>query len=195
MNFPLNPLSNATKDHAQSHLEAAVDLADVSIQFVSDVAHLNIAATKASLNDSWTFIKQSLESKDLSKTHELHQAEVQPLSEKMISYTRHVSQINLKAHTAVNEKINSRLSETTHQFNSMITDIQKIAPADSSIYYDSLKFGMSAWQKTVEKLSGTGASLVDGYLEYLKSSSDHFAATPAKQTKPKKGSVVEENTH
>ena len=77
----------------KANLETLSGLTNQALQSIEKLVELNLAIAKQSLSDSVNNAKKALEVKDIQQLL-AHQAEtVQPIAEKIISYSRHLYEL------------------------------------------------------------------------------------------------------
>lgn len=195
MNFPANPLSVPTQDQIQAQLTTANHMMQHAIHAVGEMTALNMAAAKASMQDSVALMTKVVGSQDFGKAYEAVQSETKPAAGKVASYVRHATDIGTQAQAEVFKSVQARVEDTLDHINRLIDTLAKSAPHGAEPMAAALKGQTETMLEAYDRLAKANHALFDGYQQQLAVFIDHFApvATPvraARQTKSEKATVA-----
>ena len=193
MNFPVNPISIATKDQANSALHVGLSLSQHLIDSMSQLVYCNLAASKRTLTDSVRLAQNMLDSESTNQVYEVIHQEVQPAISKVASYGRYVARLGIETQSRVTEVIHARVVDTSNQIHTLVTDLAKVTPMGTDRYAEGVGTGLSTWQKIVEKIAESQISMLKNYAAHLDSYGEHKTSNPTSQPgKSKKSAKPEE---
>jgi phasin family protein len=177
-------LSNATKASIDSHLAALNEFAAKALTTVAEVAELNMATAKASLEHASAAAKQVLAAKDAQEVMQLTSAHAQPNAEKALAYARHMASIMAKAQTEFTSATETRIGQSTRQINQLIDEMSKSAPAGSENVITLLKASVANTNAAIEQMvKGSKQALATMESGFEEISSQMSAAKPSRAKK------------
>ena len=174
-------LSNATKASIDSHLAALNEFAAKALTTVAEVAELNMATAKASLEHASAAAKQVLAAKDAQEVMQLTSAHAQPNAEKALAYGRQLASIATKTQAEL-----AQATETSRQVNKLIDELSKAAPAGSEKAIEMLKASVANSHSAYEQLTKATKHAIETIEENVAESTKHFASTTQKPARSKK---------
>ena len=185
MNIAIDQLSKATKTQAEAQLQAISALAEKTMHAVTELAELNVATVKASLEDGSALATEIMSAKDPQAAFIIVQSQAQPAAEKAASYGRHLAAIATKAQAELGKVAQERLAETTAHFNALVNDMSKVAPAGTEPMVDLFKGNLSQMNAMFDQFSKVGQSAYEQFQSQMNEMGSHFgvAAKPAKSKK------------
>lgn len=189
MNIAIDQLSKATKTQAEAQLQALSAIAEKAMHAVTELAELNVATVKASLEDSSAIANEILSAKDPQAAFIIAQSQAQPAAEKAASYGRHVAAIATKAQAELGKVAQERLAETTAHFNALVNDLSKAAPAGSEPMVELFKGNLSQVHSLFDQFTKAGQTAYDQFQAQMSEMGSHFGV-PAKPAKAKKSAVA-----
>jgi phasin family protein len=109
-----------TQDHfsavAKNHFETQIAIANTfalkTLESLEKLASLNLAATRASLEESTIAAKQILAAKDPQEFFALINAQIQPNTEKVLAYGRHVTKIVSETQSELAQTASDQIAHT-----------------------------------------------------------------------------------
>ena len=94
----------------KAQFDVLFGLTDKAFQGVEKMVELNLAASKAALNESAQHAHALLSVKDAQELVALQTAAVQPLAEKAAAYSRHVYDITTATSAPMNDEVKAAVS-------------------------------------------------------------------------------------
>ncbi|MEY4467869.1 MAG: hypothetical protein RIR21_1662 [Pseudomonadota bacterium] len=179
-------LSNATKASIDSHLAALNEFAAKALTTVAEVAELNMATAKASLEHASAAAQQVLAAKDAQEVIQLTSAHAQPNAEKALAYGRQLASIASKTQAELAKATEAQVAETSRQVNKLIDELSKAAPAGSEKAIEMLKASVANSHAAYEQLTKATKHAIETIEENITESSKHFTPTTQKPTRSKK---------
>ena len=128
----------------RANLETLVGLTNKAFEGVEKLVELNVAATRAALNDAATNAKSVLDAKNAQDLMSVQAGLLQPLAEKTASYSRHLYDIASGTGTEFSKVAEAKASEAQKNFASMVDAAAKNAPAGSETAVAVMKSAVSA---------------------------------------------------
>ncbi len=167
--------SNATKALFESQLSVFNALTSKTVEGVEKVVALNIAALKASTEESLEAAKLLSQAKDPQTFLELSSAQAKANAEKAASYGRHFSEIasGLKAEFA--KAAEKQLDETKCKVNALVEDVTKNAPAGSESAIAMLKTAISSANSSFDQMSKATKQAIETMEAQVSKASDQFS--------------------
>lgn len=179
-------LSNATKASIDAQLAAMSALANKALHSVAELAELNIATAKASLEHASAAAQQILTAKDAQEFIQLSSSHAQPNAEKALAYGRHLASIASKAQTELTKATETRLAETSRQVSKLIDDLSKAAPAGSENAIAVLKTSVANANAAYEQLIKASKHAIETTEESINEAAKHFVPATDKPARSKK---------
>lgn len=134
----------------QANLDAVHGLAVKAYSGFEKLVELNMAATKAIMNESFSHAKAVMAAKDPQQALALQTGLVAPMAEKAVSYGRHVQAILADAGSEFSKVAESKASEGQKALGQVIENIAKNAPAGTESAVAVLKTAMTSSQNAIE---------------------------------------------
>ena len=179
-------LSNATKASIDSQLSAMNEFANKALLGLSELAELNIATAKASLEHASAAAQQMLSAKDAQELFQLTSAQAQPNAEKALAYTRHLTSLATKTQAELAKAPEALVAETTRQVTKLIDDLSKAAPAGSENAIAVLKTSVANANAAYEQLMKATKHAVETVEDSLNEAAKQFAPAADKPARSKK---------
>ena len=126
-------LSSATKNQLETHLALISALSGKAFESVERMTELNIAAAKATLEESGENFQQLLSAKDAQELFVLSASQVQPAMEKAMAYGRQFASIASGAQAELVRTAEEQISETNRKAVGLMEEISKGAPPGSEM--------------------------------------------------------------
>jgi len=113
----------------KANLETLSELTKQALQSIEKLVELNLYIAKQSLSDSINSAKQALEVKDIQQLL-AHQAEIiQPMTEKMMAYSRHLHELAHETQNSFTQSAEKEFQMGQKKMNSLVQEWTKYAPA------------------------------------------------------------------
>ena len=123
----------------KANLETLSGLTNQALQSIEKLVELNLAIAKQSLSDSVNNAKKALEVKDIQQLL-AHQAEaVQPIAEKIISYSRHLYELAHETQDNFTKSAEKEFAEGQKKMNALVEEWTSNAPAGSDVAVQAIK--------------------------------------------------------
>lgn len=188
MNIAIDQLSKATKSQTEAQMQALSAIAEKAMHVVTELAELNVATVKASLEDGSAIATEIMAAKDPQAALIIVQSQAQPTAEKAASYGRHLAAITTKAQAELSKVAQERMAETTAHFHALVNDLSKAAPAGSEPMVDMFKTNLANFNAMYEHFNKAGQSAYDQFQSQMSEMGSHFGVS-SKPVKAKKAAA------
>ena len=128
----------------KANLATLFGLSSKAYEGVEKMVELNMAASRAALNEFSAHAQALAGAKDLQEVVNLQTAYLQPLPEKAAAYGRHCMAIASGTGSELQKSVESKTSELQQSFNALVEATTKNAPAGSETTVAMMKSAMSA---------------------------------------------------
>ncbi len=189
MNVNVEQLSKATKTQVEAQLQTMSHLADKALHSVSELAELNLATAKASLEEASAIVQEMLSARDLQSAFVVAQSQAQPVAEKAASYGRHLAAIASKAQADLTKATQERVAEAAANVNALVTDLTKTAPAGTETFVEAFSANFRTANAAWEKFLQASQVAYDKYQDQLHEMGNHLSPVVAKPAKSKKAAA------
>ncbi len=186
MSSTADQLSDAAKASINAQLSTMSDIAGKVLHSVAELAELNIATARASLEHASATAHQILSAKDPQEMIQLTSSQAQPTAEKALTYGRHLSSIATKAQADVTKAAEARVADTSRQLTKLIDDLAKAAPAGSENAVALLKTSIANANAAYEQLLKASKNAIDTMEESISEAATQFTAATDKPARGKK---------
>lgn len=178
--------SSATKATFDAQIAAMNDFANKTLHSMAELAELNIATAKASLEHSSAAAQQILSAKDPQEIFNLTSSQAQPNAEKALAYGRHVAGIATRAQAEFTKVTEARISETSRHVNKLIDDLSKSAPTGTENAISMLKASVANAHNVYEQLVKAGKHAAETMEDKMSEATIHFVPATEKPARSKK---------
>lgn len=175
-------LSNATKTLFENQFATFSALTGNVVESVEKIVALNIAAVKASTEESSAVAKQLLTAKDPQEFLNLVTAQAKLNAEKMQSYGRHLTEIAASTKAEFSKAVEAQITETKDKVTALVSDVAKNAPAGSENAVAMLKSAIDSASAGYEQLSKTTKQAVETVEANVAKASEQFSQAVEKTT-------------
>jgi phasin family protein len=159
--FPIqDSLSAATRNNLASQFAMLASLTGKTFESVEKLYRLNLAAAKASMDESSEAVRQLLATREPREFIELSMAQVQPSIEKAIAYSRHVVNITSDTQAEFIQAAESRFDENKRNVAKLVDDLAKNAPAGSQGAVEAIRSVIETTSAGYEQLTRTAKHAV-----------------------------------
>jgi phasin family protein len=128
----------------KANFDTAFGLSSKAFAGAEKLVELNVAASKAALQDAAANAKAALSVKDAQELLALQASVLQPTAEKALSYGRHVYDIASSTGAQFGAAYEAQVAAAQAQYASLIDNIAKNAPAGSETAVAVLKSAVAA---------------------------------------------------
>jgi len=136
----------------KANLDVLFGLTEKSFASVEKLAQLNMAAGKAALNESATHAQALLKVKDVQELLALQTEALQPVGEKVSSYSRHVYDIAVGTQAEFTKAVEAQLADAQKAILNLVDTAAKNAPAGSESAVALLKTAVAASNNAYESV-------------------------------------------
>jgi phasin family protein len=127
-------------------------LTEKAFEGVEKLIELNIAASKAAINETMSHAQSLMSIKDPQEFISIQTAMFQPMAEKITSYGRHVYDITTSTSSEFTKTAEEKVAEAQHTISSLIETTSKNAPAGTESAVAMLKSAYSAGTNAMESI-------------------------------------------
>lgn len=175
-------LSNATKSLFENQFAAFSALTGNVVESVEKVMALNLAAVKASTEESTAAAKQLLTAKDPQEFLALVTAQAKLNAEKVQSYGRHLTEIAASSKAEFSKVVEAQIAETKDKVTALISDVTKNAPAGSENAVAMFKSAIDNANAGYEQLNKTTKQAVETVEANVAKATEQFSQVVEKTT-------------
>jgi phasin family protein len=172
----------AGKAFFESQLDAFSALTNVVVDGTEKIATLNLAAVKASTDDSIVAAKELLEAKDQQDFLSLATEHAKPNAEKVAAYSRDLTDIVSATKAEFSKVANAQAAEVQSNVADLVDAIAKNAPTGSEDAIAKLKSSVAKGNDDYEKMDSDAKRAVDDTEANVTKTSDKFAEVAKKTT-------------
>jgi phasin family protein len=128
--FPVQePLSTAMRDNCEAQFAMMFSFSGKTLEMLEKLTMLNLAAAKASVQESSAALLHLMESRSPREFLALSVEQTQPNAEKTIAYSRHVAHIASEAQAECIRAAELQLDETRRSMTQWMDECAKSMPA------------------------------------------------------------------
>jgi phasin family protein len=136
----------------KANLDVLFGLTEKSFASVEKLAQLNMAAGKAALNESANHAQALMKVKDVQELLALQTEALQPVGEKVSSYSRHVYDIAAGTQAEFTKAVEAQLADAQKAILNLVDTAAKNAPAGSESAVALLKTAVAASNNAYESV-------------------------------------------
>ena len=152
MNMNTNLTAEQLMAAHKANIETLFGLTNKAFESVEKLVELNMAASRAALNEAAAHTQSAFAAKDAQELLALQAGLLQPLAEKAASYSRHVYDIATGTGTEITKAMEEKAAEAQRNFASMVETASKNAPAGSENAVAVMKNAVSAANTAFESV-------------------------------------------
>jgi len=179
----------------KANIETLVGLTNKAVAGVEQLIELNLAATKAAMEDTQSHTHAALSAKDSQELLALQASIFQPFAEKVANYNSHLYDIASGSSAEFTHLVESKISEAQHSFHTMFDNMAKNAPAGSEPAVSAFKTAIASGnqaleqvQKAVKQASDLAETNFKTMANTALNAAQSASATPAAKTTKKRSS-------
>nr|WP_269466069.1 phasin family protein [Polynucleobacter asymbioticus] len=170
----------------KANLETLSGLTNQALQSIEKLVELNLAIAKQSLSESVNNAKKALEVKDIQQLL-AHQAEtVQPIAEKIISYSRHLYELAHETQESFTKSAEKEFQAGQEKMNALVEGWTKNAPAGSDVAVQALKQAIASANNVYETSQKAVKHAVEVAQTNINTATDAVAKTTSAASKASK---------
>ncbi|MDP3843347.1 MAG: phasin family protein [Oxalobacteraceae bacterium] len=174
--------STATKALFENQFAAFNTLSGNVVESVEKIVALNLAAVKASTEESTSAAKQLLAAKDPQEFLALVTAQAKLSAEKAQSYGRHLAEISSSTQAELSKVVEAQITETKDKVTALVSEVTKNAPAGSEQAVAMLKSAIDNANAGYEQLSKTAKQANETVEAHVAKATEQFSQAVAKTT-------------
>ncbi|MFM8461106.1 MAG: phasin family protein [Polynucleobacter victoriensis] len=145
----------------KANLETLLNLTNKAFEGVEKLVELNMAVAKTAMNENVQNAKQALSVRDAQQLMAMQAGMVQPLAEKIMSYSRHLYNIANETQSTFTTVAESQLKKNNTNLNGLVEELSKNAPAGSDAAVQAIKQAMAAANNAYETTQKSIKQAVD----------------------------------
>lgn len=173
-------LSSATKTQLETQLAMFSALSGKAFENLERMMELNIAAAKATLEESGANFQQLLAAKDAQELFALSANQVQPAMEKAMAYGRQLASIASNAQAEFVKTAEEQISETNRKTIGLVEELSKSAPPGSENAISLMKSAIGNTNAGYEQFSKSVKQATEVLEANMNMAATQFAQPAAK---------------
>ena len=134
----------------KTNLDTVQGIATKSFAGVEKMVELNMAAAKALMTESFSHAQSVLAAKDLQAAFALQTGLVAPMTEKTVSYSRHVYGILMEASSEYTKAVEGKTAEAQKAITEVMENVSKNAPVGTESAVAVLKSALASSQNAID---------------------------------------------
>ena len=127
----------------KSSIEAALTVANITLQSTERLLDLNLKTAKEALDESMRSAKALSEAKNVQDIVALQSTAAQPGIDKAIAYSRSLYEVASQAQTELNKLVEAQMAQVNEEFMAALDKAAKSAPAGSEPAFAAFKSAMA----------------------------------------------------
>lgn len=136
----------------KANLETLFGLTNKAFEGVEKIVELNMAASRAALNEAASHTQALVAAKDVQELLNLQASLFQPLAEKTAAYNRHLLNIASSTGAELSKAFEGKANQYQQSFNNLVESTAKNAPAGTETAVAVLKSAVSAANNAFESV-------------------------------------------
>ena len=162
--FPIqDQISVATKANLEANFALYSALTNKTLESIEKLVNLNLAAVKASMEESSAAARQLLSAKDPNEFFTLVNAQAKPNLEKVIAYGSHLANIASSAQAEYTKAAEQQIAEAARKVNELVEDAAGKAPAGYENVTAMIKATLGNANTSYEQLTKTTKQAVEAF--------------------------------
>ncbi|PWW49000.1 phasin family protein [Melaminivora alkalimesophila] len=166
----------------KANLETLFGLTNKTFEGVEKLVELNVAASRAALNEAAAHAQAVLSAKDVQQLLALQASQFQPLAEKVASYGRQLYEIASGTTAEFSRAFEAQAAEVQRNVDSLLDSAAKNAPAGTETSVAVLKSAVSAANnafESVQKAVKQASTVAEANMNAMASNASRQTATAA----------------
>lgn len=162
--FPIqDQISVATKANLEANFALYSALTNKTLESIEKLVNLNLAAVKASMEESSAAARQLLSAKDANEFFTLVNAQAKPNLEKAIAYSSHLANIATTAQAEYTKAAEQQIAEAARKVNELVEDATAKAPAGYENVTALIKATLGNANNGYEQLTKTTKQAIEAF--------------------------------
>ena len=174
--------SNAAKSAFESQAATVNALTSQAFESFYRLVNLNVAAAKATLEESAATAQQLLSAKDPQEFFALTTAQTQPKAEKLLENGQNLIGNASDSQAEFTKAAEAQIAEITRKVSTLIEEISKNAPAGSENIVSLLKNAVDTANASYGQLRNTTKQATEAFEENITKATKQFSQAAEKAT-------------
>lgn len=136
----------------KANIETLFGLTHKAFEGVEKIVELNLSVSKAALNDAANHTQSLMSVKDAQELLALQSSLMQPVAEKVASYSRHLYDIASGAGADLSKVVEGQATDAQKKFADFVDNAAKNAPAGSEAAVAMVKSAVAAASNAMESV-------------------------------------------
>lgn len=170
----------------KANMEAMVSFAQQAFKGIEQLVELNMAAARATLEETTEKAKAAMSAKDPQELMALQASLLQPAQDKAIAYGKQIAEIAATTQAEVTKLAEAQVAQAQAQFQQLVEAAAKNAPAGSESAVAAVKTAMSnatSAFEAVQKAAKQATSMAEANFKTLAASAESSAKAAADAVK------------
>lgn len=174
--FPIqDQISVATKANLEANFALCTSLTNKTLESIEKLIKLNLAAVKASMEESSVATKQIFAAKDPQELITLISAQTKPNFDKALAYGSHLAGIASSTQAEFTKAAETQIAEASRKVNELVEEVAKKAPAGSEGMIAIVKSALGNASTSYEQLTKTTKQAVEALEANMNSAVDQLS--------------------
>lgn len=168
----------------KKNLKTLNELSAKAFDGIEKLIDLNLQAAKAALADSQSHAQELLSVKDVQEFLALQASAVEPLTEKIAAYNRHLYDITTDVSGKFSKAVESKIAENQKEFSTIVEKAAKSAPAGSESAVAFVKNAVDAANSafdSVQKAAKQAADIAEVNMNNMAANATKITKTASKK--------------
>ena len=167
----------------KANLQSLTDLTTQAFAGVEKLVELNMAASKAALNESFTHVQTVMAIKDPKELLALQSGLLKPMADKTAAYAQHLQTIVTESGAEFTKAVEAKTAEAQKAFGDVLENLAKNAPAGSETIVAAFKDALSSGQNAIESIQTQSKKAVETAQSNFKAAATQASDAVKKVTK------------
>lgn len=162
--FPIqDQISVAAKTNLEVNFALYTALTNKTLESIEKLVNLNLAAVKASMEESSAATRQLLATKDAKEFFSCINAQAKPNLEKALAYSSHLASIATSTQAEYTKAAEQQIAEAARKVNELVEDVTTKVPAGYEGVTALIKTALGNANSGYEQLSKTTKQAVEAF--------------------------------
>ncbi len=167
----------------KANFQALEGLASQAFAGVEKLVELNMTASKALMDESFSHVQAVLSAKDAQELLALQSGLLKPLADKSAAYAQHVQTIVADSSADLAKAVEATTAEAKKAFNDTVENLAKNAPAGTESAVAAFKNALTAGQDAAESAQASAKKSVEEAQSNFKAAATQTVDAVKKATK------------
>ncbi len=160
--FPIqDQISVVTKANFEANIALYTSLTNKTLESVEKLINLNIAAVRASMEESTSATRQMLSAKDPQELMSLVSAQTKPNFEKALAYGTHLAGIASSTQAEFTKAAEAQIAQASRKVSELVDEAARKAPAGTESMVAIVKTAIGNASNGYEQMSRTSKQAVE----------------------------------